>query len=235
MMTGVRILLVEGDDDQHVAWNLFRARKVPFPFYVLRPRDEPDLGEPGRVILGQASDDEANGDRPLLDSIPARLDTSDLERLAVVVDANDKGPQSRWDAIRQRLRNEGYDDLPKSPDPNGTVLDLPGVRGRRPIRFGAWVMPDNQSTGMLEDFVAGLIRDDDEMLPFVKGFLDAIPEQKRRFHPVHRPKARIHSWLAVSERPGRPMGQAIQADKYLDADHPTVEPFLNWIQAALVD
>jgi len=234
-MAGTRILLVEGDDDQHVAWNLFRARDVPFPFYVLRPRDEPDIRIPGRVILGLATADEEHGDRALLDSIPARLDTSDLERLAVVVDANDKGPKARWDAIRQRLENEGYSDLPKSPDQAGTVIDLPGVRGRRPVRFGAWIMPDNQSLGMLEDFVAGMIHEGDEMLSRVDGFLESIPPDERRFSDAHQPKARVHCWLAVSERPGRPMGQAIKADSHLDANHPSVRPFLEWIGRALVD
>ena len=169
----------------------------------------------------------------MLDSIPARLDTSDLERLAVVIDANDKGPQARWDAIRQRLENEGYSGLPKSLDQAGTIIDFPSVRGRRPIRFGAWVMPDNQSKGMLENFVAKLIREDDEMLPLVGHFLDSIPQP--RFIREHRPKARIHTWLAVSERPGRPMGQAIKADAHLDANHPAVQPFVDWVQTALVD
>jgi hypothetical protein len=232
---GIRVLLVEGNDDQHVMWNLFECRCPSSKIYVLRPADAPDTGKPGLVSRGQldGGSEDNGGDTKLLDSIPARLDTSDLERLAVVIDANDKGPQARWEAIRQRLENEGYSGLPKSPDQAGTIVDFPSVRGRRPIRFGAWVMPDNQSMGMLEDFVAGLIREGDEMLPLVKRFLDSIP--KPRFIPEHRPKARIHTWLAVGERPGRPMGQAIKADAQLDANHPTVQPFLEWVQAALVD
>jgi len=232
---GIRVLLVEGDDDQHVMWNLFECRCPSSEVYVLRPADAPDTHKPGWVSRGQPDGGSENGggDRKLLDSIPARLDTSDLERLAVVIDANDKGPQARWDAIRQRLESEGYSGLPKSPGQAGTIVNFPSVGGRRPIRFGAWVMPDNQSTGMLEDFVAGLIHEGDEMLPLVNRFLDSIPQP--RFIPQHRPKARIHTWLAVSERPGRPMGQAIRADTQLDANHPMVQPFLDWVQVALVD
>jgi hypothetical protein len=234
---GIRVLLVEGDDDQHVMWNLFECRCVASDVYVLRPGDAPDARRPGRVNRERCDggSDGNGGDRKLLDSIPARLDTSELERLAVVIDANDKGPHARWDAIRQRLENEGYAGLPQSLDSAGTVLDLPSARGRRPIRFGAWVMPDNRSTGMLEDFVAGLVREDDEMLPLVDGFLDSIPTEQRRFSTQHRPKARIHTWLAVGERPGRPMGQAIRADAGLDANDPAVQPFLDWVQSALVD
>jgi hypothetical protein len=95
-------------------------------------------------------------------------------------------------------------------------------------------MPDNQSRGMLEDFVTGMIHEEDEMLPRVNGFLDSIPDGQRRFTTAHRSKARIHCWLAVSERPGRPMGQAIKADQSLDANDPSVGPFLDWINRALV-
>ncbi len=234
---GIRVLLVEGDDDQHVMWNLFECRCPSSEIYVLRPGDAPDTREPGRVSQERpdSGSEDGGGDTKLLDSIPARLDTSDLERLAVVIDANDKGSHARWDAIRQRLENEGYSSLPKSLEQAGTIVNFPSVRGRRPIRFGAWVMPDNQSTGMLEDFVAALIRKNDPMLPSVDDFLDSIPSGQRRFRPQHHPKARIHTWLAVGERPGRPMGQAIKADAQLDANHPTVQPFLDWVQAALVD
>lgn len=220
---GKRILLVEGRGDQHVMWNLFEVRAIPDQFAVACPRSEEDT-------------DEGGGVERLLDSIPWQVAAADLERLAVVVDANDKGPDSRWQSIRDRLFNRGYEGLPAEHSPDGTVVEL-SLRPDTPrtIRFAVWIMPDNRSTGMLEDFVAGLIHEDDAMLPFVDGFLESIPPDERRFQDAHRPKARIHCWLAVSARPGRPMGQAIKADRYLDANHPSVEPFLNWISRALVD
>lgn len=220
---GERVLLVEGEDDKHVMCNLFEVRKVAEVFHVERPKKGANQHENGGVDQ-------------LLESIPYRVASSELDRLAVVLDANDKGPAIRWQSIRSRLLNAGYEDIPEKHDPKGTVFDL-SLRARTPrsVRFSVWVMPDNHSTGMLEDFVAGLIREDDEMLPRVDGFLDSIPTEQRRFSPQHHPKARIHAWLAVGERPGRPMGQAIKADAQLDANHPTVEPFLDWVQVALVD
>ena len=219
---GKRVLLVEGLDDQHVMWNLFEARRIAETFEVQRPDAD-----------GVA--DESGGIETLLDSIRWRLATGDLERLAVVVDANDKGPAARWQAIRDRLVDAEFDGVPEEHSPDGTVFDL-SLRPRTPrsIRFGVWIMPDNRSKGMLEDFVIGLIREDDEMLPRVDGFLDSIPEETQRFSDAHRPKARVHTWLAVGERPGRPMGQAIKADRQLDANHPTVQPFIDWVQRALV-
>ncbi|NQT15489.1 MAG: hypothetical protein HQ582_22215 [Planctomycetes bacterium] len=226
---GKRVLLVEGQDDQHVMWNLFEVRGVTVTFTVERPKGEEDVQEDGHEAT-------SGGDTVLLDSIRRWLLESDLECLAVVIDANDKGPAARWQAVRDRLARAGYNKVPNVLSPEGTVFEL-SLRPRTPrsVRFGAWIMPDNRSTGMLEDFVTALIRKDDPMFPLVDHFLESIPSPQRRFRPQHRPKARIHTWLAVGERPGRPMGQAIKADAQLDANHPTVQPFLNWIQAALVD
>ena len=88
---------------------------------------------------------------------------------------------------------------------------------------------------MLEDFVVKLIPEDDDMLLAVDGLLDSIEgEKKQRFKSRHRPKARIHSWLAVQEEPGKPMGQAIKA-KYLDTYRPVAKSFLQWINDALIN
>ena len=220
---GERVLLVEGEDDQHVMWNLFEVRDLPEVLEVKCPETDSNTGENG-------------GLDQLLNSIPYQLASTELDCLAVVVDANDKGPEARWQAVRSRLLNAGYKGIPEKHDSSGTVFELSLLpRSPRSVRFAVWVMPDNNSTGMLEDFVAGLIREDDNMLPLVDRFIDSIPIPQRRFRPQHRPKARIHTWLAVGERPGRPMGQAIKADVQLDVNHPTVQPFLDWVQAALVD
>jgi len=231
---GVRILMVEGSDDQHVMWSLL-SHHLPkaAEIFVCKPGDEPILGEPGKVDLGKSEGGGVDGDTMLLKSIAGRLVTSGLERLAVVIDADTKpkGLQARWDAIRQRLENRGYKDLPKTPSPEGTILELPSVEGRKPIRFGVWIMPDNQSEGMIEDFVAQMIRSDDDMLPLVNDLLDSIPEP--RFSRAHRPKARIHSWLAIQKEPGGPMGRAI-TDKYLDTDRPVARSFLDWIHNTLI-
>ena len=220
---GKRILLVEGKDDLHVMSNLLEAREIPDVFRVECPGSDQDADENGGVDK-------------LLDAIPRRLLERDIERLAVVVDANDKGPEARWDAIRSRLEKRRYEGVPESLSSNGTVFELSlDPQTPRSVRFGAWIMPDNHSTGMLEDFVIGLIREDDDMLPMVDGFLDSIPADSRRFTDPHRPKARVHTWLAIGEKPGRPMGQAIKADRQLDANHPTVGPFLDWVQDALIE
>lgn len=220
---GKRILLVEGNDDRHVMWNLFGVRNIAECFSVECPKAD-------------SADTENGGIEDLLKSIPYWLASSDLERLAIVVDADTAGSGARWKAIRHRLENAGYGGLPADLPSDGAVLELSlEPHTPRSVQVGIWIMPDNQSDGMLEDFVANMIHEDDEMLPHVNDFLASIPREHRRFNFAHQPKARLHSWLAVSERPGRPMGQAIKAESHLDANHASVEPFLAWIRKALVD
>ena len=55
-----------------------------------------------------------------------------------------------------------------------------------------------------------------------------------RFGPERWPKARIHTWLAVQNEPGKPLGQAITA-RYLDGGAIAGAPFVAWLRAALVD
>ncbi len=59
---GKRVLLVEGQDDQHVLWALFKAHSVPESFGVTRPKGDGGIDE-------------------LFDTIPIHLKASELERL----------------------------------------------------------------------------------------------------------------------------------------------------------
>jgi hypothetical protein len=222
---GRRVLLVEGQDDQHVVWNVCKARDVREDFKVEHPGSQEAAGGDG-------------GAERLLESIRWQMTRSDLERLAVVIDADDKGPEARWEAIRARLPASEDGEVPTKLPSHGAICEIPLPNTPRSVRFGAWIMPDNCSQGMLEDFVARMIREDDDMLPRVDGFLNGIPEGKCRFSPAHYAKARIHSWLAIQKDPGKPMGQAIGtqgSSQGLDTSCETVNDFLAWVRNALID
>jgi len=203
-----RLLLVEGPDDEHVVKAICKAHgiSVPDAFAI----------------------QQKQGCNQLLESIPVELKASDRERLAVILDANDS-LQRRWDQLTYRLSHAGCPVIPKQPQPEGTVLTV-----SQGLRFGVWLMPDNCLPGMLEDFVTFLVPQGDALLPRVDGFLDGIPVNIRPFPAGRRSKARIHSWLAVQEEPGKPLGQAITY-RYLDAQRSVVDPFVKWMRAALVD
>ncbi len=209
-----RVLLVEGRDDEEVVKQLCRVHGIEVDWTV-------------EQVKGQG---DREGVEYLLDQVPVRLKESGIRRLAVIVDA-DENAQSRWESLRDRLRKKGYASIPDVPDPAGTIIDLPDDFGN--TRLGIWIMPNNKLKGMIEDFLAFLVPDDDTMLPRVDEFLKAIPTEHRKFTDTHLPKARMHCYLAVQKNPGMPLGLAIKA-KYLDAKQEVVAPFLQWINDVLI-
>jgi len=203
---GRRILVVEGPDDKHVLWNLCERHALPNTFVV----------------------QVAGNDREVLKLLRSEPKASDLERLAVILDA-DTDLERRWGEVRGALLAAGYRDMPEQPSAGGIIVHDPNLPPA-----GIWLMPDNRLPGILEDFLAFLIPSGDALLPLVDTFLDGIPAPARRFATKDRSKARIHAWLAAQERPGNPLGLAIKA-RYLDVEAAAVAPFLSWLRAALVD
>lgn len=201
-----RRLLVEGKDDKHVVWGLCELYGVPQAFDV----------------------EDAEGVDPLLGLVSVQLRGSGMERVGVVVDA-DSEVSARWASLAGLLRDHGYEDVPHTPEPDGTIVAEPG----RPV-FGVWLMPDNTTAGMLEDFVAGLVPAGDPLLLRAANTVDAIPERERRFPDVRRSKAVIHTWLAWQEEPGSPMGQAI-GKRDLDGSAPAARRFVAWLRRLMLD
>src|ERR1035437_10227070 len=131
-MAGKKILLVEGTDDEHVLKHLCGQRGV-------QQIDE---------IKPQGSVER------LLESFPVRLKESDIEALGIVIDADTDLP-ARWDSLKHRLTTAGYPDVPDQPAPAGTILTPPPATTLP--RVGVWIMPDNQTRGILEDFLRFLV------------------------------------------------------------------------------
>ena len=199
-----KILLVEGRDDEHVLK------------HVCGTRDVGELDE----IKPQGNVDQ------LLDNLPVRLKESDVEALGVVIDA-DTNLAARWDSLQNRLLKAGYKDVPRDPSPSGTILDPPSETLLP--RVGIWIMPDNQTSGILEDFLRFLIPDGSPLFEHVKSSVTAIPEGERRFSGCTEPKALIHTWLAWQKEPGKPLGQAITA-RYLDPEVKQVDDIVSWLK-----
>ena len=199
-----RTLLVEGPDDEHVLKHLCGNRGVPHL---------DDVKSHGGV-------------EQLLDSFPVRLKASeDGDIVGVVIDA-DTDLASRWQALRDRLIRVGYEGVPESPAPDGTILDSPP--GVLLPRVGIWIMPDNQTKGILEDFLRFLVPAGSRLFDHVGSSVATIPEGEVRFGQLAEPKAIIHTWLAWQEEPGKPLGTAITA-RFLDAGVAQVDVLVSWL------
>jgi hypothetical protein len=166
-----------------------------------------------------------NSVEQLLENFPVRLKESDIEALGVVIDA-DTDFAAQWQALRDRLIKAGYENVPADPERTGTILAPPG--GTLLPRVGIWIMPDNQVTGILEDFLRFLVPAESQLFRHVESSVKAIPDEERRFSQLAEPKAIIHTWLAWQEEPGKPLGTAITA-RFLDPKVAEVDVLVSWL------
>ena len=193
-------LLVEGPDDKHVVYHL-RQRSHPMPDFSTKPKGNVDS---------------------LLDSIEAEVKVSGRIVLGVVMDANDD-PEARWQAVVERFGRVNVQ-LPDRPQASGTIVDGSDENPR----IGVWLMPDNGSSGELEDFIEKMIPPTDPVWPLSQDYVDGIREEHRKFRPGKVLRAKVYAWLATREIPGR-MGAAIGAGD-LRVDVMETQAFVQWLR-----
>ncbi len=157
----------------------------------------------------------------LKEKLPTRLKKSEMKRLGIVVDADEK-VSSIWTFLQGRL------DIPQNPDPAGTIVDLQLPGREQVLTVGIWIMPNNVLPGKLEDFIRFLVPEGDTLIKRAKDCIDQIPESERNFKKKDKIKAHIHTWLAWQENPGISLASAIN-NSYLDARVPQAQQFIEWL------
>ena len=200
--TKFKQLLVEGNDDMHVVLALCEKFNLKENFDIIN----------------------LEGIDTLLKNIPVRLKTDNLETLGIIIDA-DKNISAQWEKLKKIFANSGY--------ATDGILSLDGFIQKNPdgIKIGVWIMPNNHLPGMLEDFIKFLIPPDDKLLPVIQAHLENIEEKNLNKYnkKIHKAKALVHSWLAVQENPGTPIGLSI-TKKYLTTDEETCSKLINWLK-----
>lgn len=192
-------LLVEGNDDQHVIWAICREYAVPESFKVI----------------------DTKGIDNLINQLTVRLKQSHIKTIGIVLDA-DADINNRWTSVKDKI-GLLINEVPAQFPTDGLII------ANDKLRIGVWIMPNNQVSGMLEDFIAYLIPPDDKLHPEVKRFLTELEEKDlSNYKDIHRAKALIHNWLSLQESPGTPMGLAI-TKKYLNANDANCSRFVNWL------
>lgn len=206
-MANRKILLVEGNDDEHVVKHICGRHGIPADLHIITHDGVADL------IAG----------------ISANISTADDvgDAVGILVDA-DENLQRRWQAVRAQLAAAGYRDLPDLPDRAGVIVDPPA--DTLLPRAGVWIMPDNQNTGYLENFLRFMVpAAQSALFEHAEASVAGIPPAVRLFEPVDAPKALIHTWLAWQRNPGRPFGIAITAG-FLDANVSEAAAFAAWLR-----
>ena len=167
------VLLVEGPDDKHVVQHILERYQIRLDFAV----------------------EDRGGVEPVLDSVGAELRVPGRQALGILVDAN-TDLSARWDAVKARLLTEEIG-LPQRPVAGGTISPT----GSKP-RVGVWLMPDNTSTGELEDFVVQMMPAGDPVWPMSQGYIDAISDQDRKFSRQKTQRAKLHAGWQPEKIPG---------------------------------
>lgn len=198
-----QVLLVEGNDDKEVIYQFCNYHEID-----------------NRKLFSVESKD---GIEQLIADLKIRPKTG-VKVLAAVVDADADLP-ARWAQIRDALERNDYS-VPSTPIAEGTILAPPNAS--RPV-VGIWLMPDNQISGMLEDFLMRLTQEKDPLFPRAKSAVDSIPYAEQLFGDTKRSKAIIHTWLAWQEEPGTPLGLSI-TKRYLDPTKTPALEFKIWIE-----
>lgn len=214
-MSESKILIVEGVDDAHAIRNLCFEHGLP-----LRLHNKGD----GDIHLL-----DAGGKDNVVPLIKSCLKLSDITHLGVVVDADD-GADATFQSIADGLGRHAewsFVDVQNELTSEGWTGESRLLIGD-PVRVGAWIMPDNESTGALEDFAAGLVPPDDPQWAYAEQVVAALADP--RFKPSHRGKAHMHTYLAWQDPPRAPIGRSI-SHGVLQSDSPLAQRFVAWVKS----
>lgn len=197
---GPRTLLFEGINDGHVISALLQKHSVKKSFGLY----------------------ECGSDDKVLKRLSALIaGSSAMEVIGIVVDSDNPNLHSKWASITSRLQKEAYI-VPKRPCQKGTFFEKEGGP-----KIGVWLMPDNISDGMLEDFCKQLACQ--ESIKHAKKCVEKAKELGyTTFIENHLSKATIHTLLAWQDEPGMPLGRAITANS-LDGNKSAAKDFLKFI------
>lgn len=203
-------LLVEGAEDKRVI---------------------PELIEANGIIWGETANDaivyieEFGGISTLFKPgvIESQLKASGLEIMGIIVDANSSA-EKRYHQIRDRCIAQ-FPDIPKKLPQNGLILT-----NKDGVKLGVWLMPDNQSHGMLETFLMFLAPNaDDPVVAFAEKASKKALDLGAPYKTVHGEKAKIHTWLAWQDEPGAQLHQAVKMH-VLNPLSPYAAPFVDWFR-----
>ena len=181
------ILLVEGPNDKGAIEGLMQKHHVArnFEFVV------------------------ATGIDNLLQKLDSYLKSSAYGVIGVVVDA-DKDVDARWQQLRDRLMKTGKYSCKKMPLADGGMI-IEADEPEQDAKVGIWIMPDNKYKGTLENFLLGMVPEDDELLVEVENELVRLETNNvKRYRDIDRNKAKVHTFLAWEENPGTDsIGEAV--------------------------
>ncbi len=205
------LLIVEGKDDCHCIYQVAAQSGCQTLFGLWEGgSDEGALNRFGGLLIAPASQ------RPRILGIV--LDS------AILDGSVSSGLARRWAQIRDRLLNFNFK-VPEQPFPGGTIIQGPDGFPK----IGIWLMPDNQTEGMLEDFLMRLVPR--SAADYAKACVRKAKDQGHgNYKECHEAKAVAHTYLAWQDEPGKPLGLAIKSRQF-DTNSQYAVDFVAWLRS----
>lgn len=206
-----KVLLVEGYNDKGVIEQVLNAYRINVDIEIKVCRGVDGMSDELRLHLKNPSAYSA---------------------VAVIADA-DTNTDSRWQQIRNVLHDTGLykcNRLPLSPE--GAVLA--SVDSDISLKAGAWIMPNNEYPGALEEFLLEMVPAEDELMAEVDHkLLELESRSKQRYAEKDRNKAKVQTYVAWERKPGISVSTAVKS-RILNPHTPTADKFVEWIKAVFV-
>lgn len=145
--------------------------------------------------------------------------------MAVVLDADFEsdhwGFKVTLKKVTKILKDNGYGE----PNIQFGGLSFPHSDGLNSI--GLWIMPDNYSEGMLEDWIKKSVQDSElSLLDRAINTVKDLPNKK--FKSIHNSKAEVATWLSWQRRPGCGFDGAIDENLF-NFQCESMTQLINWL------
>lgn len=221
-----RILLVEGDDDKHFVKNFCcRSEKLSEKLICKFTDDneednDGDCGSSTQILYIDSRSRQTSGITNMIEDISLKIKETGREAVGILADANgyslnnDKHP---WRIIKTKLEEvlDLEDVLPEQPYQKGLILSNVTLK-KKPkstLHVGVWLMPDNESSGELENFFARLISESNPTWNLARKYVSEYIELMRHLEDSQGgfdmeksykvSKVEVYAWLATRKKPGK--------------------------------
>ncbi|MCF6346460.1 MAG: hypothetical protein L3J00_08340 [Thiomicrorhabdus sp.] len=216
-----KILLVEGEADKGFFEEMCKILDLNAQVQVALPKE---LGGTHNTKGGILSH---------LNILLPQLNDGHLTNIAVIVDADyikhGSGKQKTFVQVSNILEEFDFTLRDSDSDQKGFLFNhSDGLED-----FGLWIMPNNHSEGMLEDWIIECVESDEKVL-FDQAVISVQNLSSPKFSAHLQSKAKVATWLAWQKKPGHGLYGAM-TEELLDNNSMSYTNLSNWLQKIFND
>ncbi len=216
------VLLVEAEDDRNFFEQVCKSFNLNPNITVAPPKD---FKEKYDNKLRNTKQGVLNLLKKLLVQLPD--EEGAIKRLAIIIDADHEKEQGLgYQKTIEQVCNIAADFDFTLTEYQGNGLSFKHNDGF--AEFGLWVMPNNHTDGMLEDFIKTCVSTEEQSL-FNHAIHTVQNVLEPKFKPHHYSKAEVATWLAWQNPPGHGLYYTVK-DDLLNTNHPLFQDLAQWLK-----